>query len=64
MNRLIKFAIGLLVARAIGRAKGWLKDGSPLARGAESMAKRGGSLRNLKDHAPKTVSPAKGAGWV
>lgn len=41
MNRIIKFAIGILVARAVVRGERWLmKASSPLARGAGAMAKK------------------------
>lgn len=67
MNRLIKFALGLLVARTIAKGKGWLKGGSPLSRGAEAMAKgatRDRPLPKSGEATPEPSSPAKGAGWV
>ncbi len=64
MNRIIKFAVGLLIARALGRAGGWLKAGSPLARGAGAMAKTLEPSRQLPGSTSESISPAKGAGWL
>jgi len=60
MNRIIKFALGILMARALGRAGGWWRSRSPLSRGADAMADR--TAAKSKTAAP--FSPAKGAGWL
>ncbi len=64
MNKIIKLAVGLLIARALGRASGWLKNESPLSRGAGAMAKRGEPIRKKADIAGEPLSPAKDAGWL